>query len=117
MASAALSTRLTTTRLNCSWSIFTGGRPAAELGAQFDAIQAAGEDGERALHHFVEIAPHRLRRREAGELRKLVHQVLDGLHFFGDGVGAFPHDARGFRGQAHALQLAANALGAKARSA
>ena len=89
MASAALSTRFTTTRWNCSLSMFTGGKSAAKLHANVDAIQPAVEHRQRALHHLIQIAAHRLRGGEAGELRELVDQRLHRFHRARNGAGAF----------------------------
>ena len=80
MASAALSTRFTTTRWNCSRSTFTGGRPGAKLVANLDAVQAPVKYQQRFRDHLVQIAAHGLRRGEARELRELVHQRLHRFH-------------------------------------
>ena len=82
MASAALSTRLTTTRWNCSRSRFTAGSAGRETGPDGDAVQAALEYRQRFAHHLVQIAAHRLRGGETRELREFVHQGLHRFHRF-----------------------------------
>ena len=79
MASAALSTRLTTTRLNCSRSMLTGGRPGARSVVQANAVQPAREDGSaRPRPLSLRSLRHGLGGGEAGELREFVHQRLHG---------------------------------------
>ena len=91
MASAALSIRFTTTRLNCSGSIDTGGRSGRQIHADLDAFQPTGENAEAACHHVVQFARDGLRRRQTGELRELVDQAFHRSRFLENGLRALAH--------------------------
>jgi hypothetical protein len=113
MASAALSTRFTTTLWNCSRSRFTGGNPGAKLVAMSMPSRRPWKTASAPRHHLVQIAAHRLRGGEARELRELVHQRLHRFHRREMVLGALAQDAAFSGGRSSAPVWRLDALGRK----
>src|SRR6185312_12291948 len=90
-----------------------GRKSGSEIDGDVDPFEPPVEDSDAGGHYFVEIAEHKLCGGEAGELRELVNQPLNGRGLIENGAGAFAqHAVQGF-GQRRAIRLADNAFGAE----
>ena len=114
MASAALSTRFTTTRLNCSGSTCTGGSSGARSTRRsMPSSRPANTSSALRTISFRSLR-HRLRGGKARELREFVRQRLHRLHFARNGGRRIPAEcAANPCGNAAAVQQARDALGRK----